>query len=148
MTKIHYCKKILENGTVCGEMDASKFESGRYSACKSCRNISTIACIKSKKEGIKVEKIKKIDPDVNLRWLIEDTIKNIPLLDGTRTIKDSILSLEEESSNMFNNNCYREERIFNILKQHELDMNFLLGKIQKLESENKELKNEISELKK
>ena len=77
---------------------ALNFETGRYSACKSCRTtisnfIQNVKKEKIKKE-IREEKIKVIDPEENLRWIVEDTIKIKPMYDGQTLIK-SIKSIDD-----------------------------------------------------
>jgi hypothetical protein len=101
MTKEYFCSKILSTGITCGERDSSKFISGRYTTCKKCRLQKMSDYNKSKTSKKKDEESEKIDPDCNIRWIIEDTIKRIPLI-NRQTIPERIESSEEDITNILN----------------------------------------------
>jgi len=100
MSKVYFCNKILENGSICGERELSKFIEGRYTTCKPCRLRNMSQYNKSKTSKKKDVESTKIDPDCNIRYLIEDTIKRIPFMGG-ETIPERIESSEEDISNVF-----------------------------------------------
>jgi hypothetical protein len=126
MSKVYFCKQEC-NFQVCGETDPKNFESGRYSTCKSCRS-------KVKKEKRQVEKNKDseekmsaIDPSKNIRYIVEDTILRIPLLEG-ETIHEKIRNTEEDISELAVKN-------HNINTKIDMNYSYLLMYIQKLEAE-------------
>jgi hypothetical protein len=97
-SKIHYCDKMVEN-KVCGEMNPVNFETGRYSTCKRCRikmNNKNRA-IKNKKleNDIYETKANIIDPDVDIRYLIEETINNVNFI-RKKSIINAILDMEQD----------------------------------------------------
>lgn len=147
MPKDYFCNKLLDNGDICGERDPTKFQIGRYSSCKSCRSSFVLKHNKTKNTDKKEEKINKIDPDVNLRWLIEDVIKTKPLVKG-QTIEELLNFFDNEMTINLTKQEQQNRRFIEIFIQHEKDMTELLNKIRELENKTKELKNEIHELKK
>lgn len=82
-TKKYFCRKASYGGHPCGETDPLKFPPGRYSECKECKNRYTrnYAAIKKGEEMDK--KISKLDADVTIRAVVEDTILRVPLVNGT-----------------------------------------------------------------
>jgi cyclopropane fatty-acyl-phospholipid synthase-like methyltransferase len=99
MPKDYFCSKILDTGFPCGERDVSKFIEGRYSTCRQCRLRSMSDYNKTKTEKCKEDKTKKIDPDKDIRWLIEDTFLRVPLL-SNQTIKERMESNEYDVSDL------------------------------------------------
>ncbi len=100
MPKTYYCDKILDNGIICGERDTSKFIEGRYTTCRACRLNLMSKYNKSKTSKKQEEVSNKIDPDTSIRYLIEDTIKRIPLI-NKNTIPERIEGLEEDITDVF-----------------------------------------------
>ena len=100
MPKEYFCSKILDTGLPCGERDVSKFIEGRYSTCRQCRLRSMSDYNKMKTDKTKEQKSKKIDPDSDIRWLIEDTFLRVPLLSG-QTIKERMENNEFDVSELF-----------------------------------------------
>jgi hypothetical protein len=139
-SKKYYCGKINNMGFICGESDASKFEEGRYNACKQCRLNYMKSYNKSKKENEKDEKVNKLDPDKNIRFVVEDTIKRIAFIEGF-TIKDRIESLDKNITSVFGRTEENMKKYLNF-------ENIVVEKIQELKKENDILKEEINELKK
>ena len=99
MPKEYFCSKILDTGLPCGERDESKFIEGRYSTCRQCRLRSMSEYNKTKTEKGKEQKSKKIDPDNDIRWLIEDTFLRVPILSG-QTIKERMENNEFDVSEL------------------------------------------------
>lgn len=73
MVKKHFCKQVIA-GEVCGAEDPSLFPPGRYSTCKACRNRASRTCGEIKHSKDKDSIANTIDPDKNIRYIIEDTI--------------------------------------------------------------------------
>ena len=119
MSKRYFCDKLLDSGLICGETDISKFIEGRYTSCKSCRLQMMSQYNKSKNSKKKDNEAKKVDPDCNIRYLIEDTINRVPFL-GQQTIPDRIKSSEEDIT-----------EILNLYYGHIEKNNFILEKMQK-----------------
>jgi predicted transcriptional regulator len=88
---------------------------------------------KVKKEQKQNEDANKIDPDNHIRYLIEDTITRVPLLDNKMSIVDKFNDLDIEMSNVFNS-CVTE-------------MKKLSERLKKIEKENSEMEEEILTLK-
>jgi hypothetical protein len=99
MTKEYFCTKILDTGLPCGERDESKFIEGRYSTCRQCRLRSMSDYNKTKTSKGKEKKTKTIDPDNDIRWLIEDTFLRVPLL-SNQTIKERMEDNEFDISDL------------------------------------------------
>jgi hypothetical protein len=99
MPKDYFCSKILDTGLPCGERDESKFIEGRYSTCRQCRLRSMSDYNKTKTSKSKEQKSKTIDPDKDIRWLIEDTFLRVPLL-SNQTIKERMESNEFDISDL------------------------------------------------
>jgi lipopolysaccharide assembly outer membrane protein LptD (OstA) len=140
MPKEYCCNKLLESGTVCGERDSTKFSSGRYTTCRNCRLRFMTSYNKKKTSDKKEEKNTNIDPECNIRYLIEDTIKRIPLMNNY-TIPERIESFEEEYTEFLSKHERRNGTIqskFNLLEQ----------KIESLEKYIEKIEKELSELKK
>jgi hypothetical protein len=104
MPKEYFCSKILDTGLPCGERDVSKFIEGRYSTCRQCRLRSMSDYNKLKTDKSKEQKSKKIDPDSDIRWLIEDTFLRVPLLSG-QTIKERMENNEFDVSELLEKHC-------------------------------------------
>jgi hypothetical protein len=140
MPKEYCCNKLLESGAVCGERDSTKFSSGRYTTCRNCRLKSMSYYNKKKTSDRKDEKNTNIDPECNIRYLIEDTIKRIPLMNNY-TIPERIESFEEEYTGFLSKQERNNESIqskFNLFEQ----------KIASLEKYIEKIEKELSELKK
>jgi hypothetical protein len=136
MPKVYYCNKLLENGATCGERDVSKFIEGRYTTCKSCRLRAMSIYNKSKTSKKKDEESSKTDPDCNIRWLIEDTIKRVPFM-GKQTIPERIESSEEDITSVLNLHHEYSDKNDNRLDK-------MQGEINELKEIIKILKQEIS----
>jgi hypothetical protein len=100
MPKVFYCRQV-KNGEQCGETNVENFSPGRYSACKACRSNLTSRLVSDKKVKDKNDRANYIDPDQNIRSLIEDTIKRIPFIEG-RTIYDKIRDIDEMNTENVN----------------------------------------------
>lgn len=133
MSKTYRCNKINEKGSICNETDENNFSEGRYSTCKKCRLRVMSEYNKAKKEQKQNEDANKIDPDNHIRYLIEDTITRVPLLDNKMSVVDKFNDLDTEMSNVFNS-CINE-------------MRKLSERIKKIEKENSEMEEEILTLK-
>jgi hypothetical protein len=140
MPKEYCCNKILESGAVCGERDTTKFNVGRYTTCKNCRLKFMSNYNKSKSSGKKDEKNSIIDPEYNVRYLIEDTIKRIPLIERN-TIPERIEIIEEE---------YIDSLTKQQIKNEQVQLKFLVleQKINTLEKYIEKIEKELSDLKK
>ena len=142
MVKTHFCKAILESGAQCGQRDSELFEQGRYSLCKSCHVNASRKCHenkrKEKKEGIDHIKVKLIDPDSNIRWLIEEHSKK-GLLFNDMTMQELWEFLNQEFSNLLISNEEKEERVIKRLNEQTLA-------IKELMTENKELKEQFNNI--
>jgi hypothetical protein len=103
MPKIYRCNKINELGITCGETEAFRFEDGRYTTCKKCRLRFMSEYNKSKKSNKKEEVVNKIDPDNNIRYVIEDTILRTKILNGA-SIPSKIEDLEIDISQIAEKN--------------------------------------------
>lgn len=119
MPKSYFCDKLSESGAICGETDISKFIEGRYTTCKSCRLQMMSQYNKTKTSKKKDKEAKKVDPDCNIRYLIEDTIKRVPFI-GFQTIPDRIESSEEDLTG-----------VLNLFQEHIEKNNIILEKMQK-----------------
>jgi hypothetical protein len=82
-TKTYFCRKASYGGHPCGETDPIKFPPGRYSECKECKNRYTRNYAAIKKGDEMDKKISKLDSDVTIRAVVEDTILRVPLVNGT-----------------------------------------------------------------
>ena len=120
MSKTYYCTKMIDNSTICGERNIENFKPGRYNTCKSCRLKIMADYNKNKRDELREKKIQEIDPETNIRFVVEDTIKRVPLIEG-KTIEENLNSLDEEIGEMSIKNCEYKERIekliYNLQKQ-------------------------------
>lgn len=132
MPKDYFCNKLLPNGTVCGEREVSKFINGRYTTCKPCRLRNMSDYNKTKTSKKKDEEVTKTDPDCNIRYLIEDTIKRVPFIQK-QTIIERIKSSEDDVTD-----------ILNLHHEYVEKTDFIIEKIKK---QMEEMKNEIKNLK-
>lgn len=98
MPKTYRCNKIKEDGEVCNETDENNFTEGRYTSCKKCRLKVMSDYNKFKKEEKKDKNTNKIDPDNHVRYLIEDTITRVSLINNM-TIPKIIHKLEMDITN-------------------------------------------------
>ena len=96
MPKEFICRQI-KNGELCGETNPENFSSGRYTACKSCRSKMASKLLNEKKIKDKDDKANFLDPDEDTRYLIEDTIKRIPLINN-KTVQEAIRDIDEMNS--------------------------------------------------
>jgi len=143
MPKIYRCDKINELGITCGETDNTKFEKGRYSTCKNCRLRFMSEYNKSKREHKQEDIISKVDPDNNIRWVIEDTIKRVRFC-GDYTILEKFKDNDELLGEALSTNYKRNENTE--LKVYELENMFSMM-FKELKKENELLKIEINTLK-
>jgi hypothetical protein len=97
MPKEYFCTKLTDMGLPCGERDETKFIEGRYSTCRSCRLKFMSEYNKTKTNKGKEQKNKQIDPDCNIRYLIEDTIIRVPLI-SNQTIVERMEDTEHDVS--------------------------------------------------
>jgi hypothetical protein len=137
MPKEYFCDKQLENGVICGERDVSKFIEGRYTSCRKCRNKIMSEYNKSRTEGRKEKEMDKIDPDKNIRLLIEEVVCKYPLIDGKYNISEKFKSTEEDISDIIIKTFVDFERInkkFDSMQLH----------IQSLEKEIVDLKSKLT----
>lgn len=126
MPKVYFCKKE-NNFEICGETDPKNFEVGRYSTCKVCRSKSKKEKRQNEKSKDYEEKTSSIDPSKNIRYVVEDTILRIPLLEG-ETIHEKIRNTEEDISELAMKN-------HNLNSKMDANYSYLLLYIQKLEAE-------------
>jgi hypothetical protein len=96
MPKVYFCRQFRD-GDACGETDPAQFSPGRYTACKFCRNNIARKAMADKKIKNKDENANHLDPDQNIRYLIEDTILRMPILEK-RTVKDAIDDIDQTNS--------------------------------------------------
>jgi hypothetical protein len=138
MPKDYYCNKLLPNGTVCGEREISKFIDGRYTTCKNCRLRSMSDYNKSKTSKKKDTEATKTDPDCNIRYLIEDTIKRVPFIQR-QTILERIESSEEDVTSVMN--LHHE-----YVDKNDYKIDLLCKQLEEMKKEIKNLKEEIKNL--
>jgi hypothetical protein len=123
MPKEYFCTKLNDLEIPCGERDVSKFNEGRYSTCRSCRLKSMSEYNKTKTNKSKEQKNKLLDPDYNIRCLIEDTIKRVPI-SSDQTIVERIENNEFDISEMVSTNyaftSKTSEKLETIEKQIEI----------------------------
>ena len=102
--KEYFCNKMIDLKT-CGETDPLKFEKGRYSTCKKCRvklNSSYVANKKKSEEEQEYKEITdKVDPDYNIRYIVEETFLNTPLI-RNKSIVNVIIANEMELTELLN----------------------------------------------
>lgn len=96
MPKAYLCRQFRD-GNMCGETDPAQFSPGRYSACKYCRNNIAKRTMVDKKVKNLNENVDHMDPDQNIRFLIEDTILRIPILEK-RSVKGAIDNIDQTNS--------------------------------------------------
>jgi hypothetical protein len=65
---------------------------------------------KNKKRNLKDENISKLDPDNNIRWIIEETIKNSPFC-GTTSLIEKLNDMDSEMSQILTSNYKKNEEI-------------------------------------
>lgn len=135
MPKDYYCNKLLPNGTVCREREVTKFIEGRYTTCKACRLRSMSDYNKSKTSKKKDIEATKADPDCNIRYLIEDTIKRVPFIQR-QTILERIESSEEDVTAVMN--LHHE-----YVDKNDYRIDLLCKQIEEMKKEIKNLKEEI-----
>ena len=126
MSKIYFCKQEKTFG-ICGENDPKNFEIGRYTTCRSCRTRLQKEKRKYGKEKECEEKTTTIDPTKNIRYVVEDTILRVPLLEG-ESIQEKIRNSEEDISDL-------SVKIHNTNLKIDTNYSYLLMYIHKLEAE-------------
>jgi hypothetical protein len=129
-TKVYFCTKT-KNFKVCGETDPSKFVDGRYSTCKECRNKYVRDYNKEKKLNEAEEKNKEIDPSANIRYLIIDTIRHAPIMDG-HSVEEKIRGNEDDISEVL---CTNSDNLDKFKIEIYKEFNKLHEKIRDLEQE-------------
>ena len=139
MPKTYCCDKILENGTICGESDITKFMDGRYTTCKPCRYRLMSVYNKNKTTERKDKRIETIDPDAHLRFIIEDTLRRVPLI-GRQSVIERIKNGEDDVSGFFENQYTTNDRVNLKLLQLEQKINTMQLYIDNLEKEVSDLK--------
>lgn len=136
MPKTYFCTKIY-NSETCGERDPKEFPTGRYSTCKRCRSKLNNDTIKLKKNTESESKADNIDPDMNFRYLIEDTIRRFPMIKG-RTIEDSIHIVDTLCSDLITSN-------YDFMEKLKLSVQI---EFKKMNDKISSLENELIEMKK
>jgi hypothetical protein len=104
MPKEYLCNKII-NGKFCGETNPDNFPKGRYSVCKKCKNKEMSEIRQKKKEENDKEKVKKIDPQLDFKKLIENQPvfhKGRSVANTMRFLNSRIIQLEFELIDMRN----------------------------------------------
>lgn len=134
-TKVYFCTKT-KDFKVCGENNPENFVIGRYSTCKECRNAYVREYNKEKKLNEAEEKNKEIDPSANIRYLILDTIKNAPMING-KSVDEKIRGNENDIS---------EVLITNFDNMDKLKME-MFSEMKKMMTKISELEHEINKLK-
>jgi hypothetical protein len=133
--KVYYCTKTKDFLT-CGESDPANFIPGRYSTCKACRNKYVREHNKEKKASESEEKNKEIDPGSNIRYLIIDTIRYAPIING-KSVEEKIRGNEDDISDVL---CTNSDSLDAFKKE-------MLNEFIKMNQKIKELENEIVSLK-
>jgi len=126
MPKVYFCKQ-MKDSEMCGESDPKNFENGRYSTCRSCRSKSQRDKKAVEKDNTSENKTNSLDPSRSIRYIIEDTILRVPLLEG-ETILKKIRNCEEDISDL-------AVKQHNLISRMETNQSYLLMYIQKLEAE-------------
>jgi hypothetical protein len=136
IAKDYFCIRTIDF-KICGEKNPEKFSKGRFSTCKECRNRDVKERYKEHKLDEEEEKYRKIDPSADIRYMIVDTIKNTPIIDG-KSVEDKIKGNEDD--------------ITDVLVKGSKDLENFSEEIYKiisgLRSEIHNLKKEIADLKK
>jgi len=139
--KVYFCTKT-KDFKVCGETDPEKFVQGRYSTCKECRNAYVREYNKEKKQSEAEEKNKEIDPSANIRYLIVDTIRNLPVIDG-HSVESKLRGNEDDISEVL---CTNSDNLENLKTDIYKEMRNMMNKIMELENEIIKLKTEKKDL--
>jgi hypothetical protein len=146
--KSYYCKQMKE-GYSCGETDPEKFQKGRFSACKECRNSYIREYNKRLYEEEKLVKKMEIpvkitegrgDLGKNVHDLIINILETYPLKDIGIALPIKFQDIEIEMVQDYTRHKNRIDEL-------EEKFNKLQSKILNLEKENQDLKKEIIELK-
>jgi hypothetical protein len=141
MSKVYYCTKVSDFRT-CGETDPIKFEVGRYSTCKSCRNKIVRERTKERKVLDSEETHNKTDPSHNIRNLIMDIIKYTPIM-----YNKSIIEKFEDNDNDISEVLTKCTEDLDKYKIHvKNDILYLSRHIEFFDEYRKQTKNEISNL--
>lgn len=126
MPKVYFCRQEI-NSEICGETNPENFEVGRYSSCRKCRAKYHERKRKTKKEEVIETSVEILDPLKNIRYVIEDTVRRIPLLEG-QTIPDKILNIDADISELVIANSELKEKmneLFDYIKKLELEIQLL-----------------------
>jgi hypothetical protein len=151
MPKEYYCKNFIE-GNICGEKDIDKFEIGRYSICKKCRNKSIVDKTNQRKQLDLIDKVKKIDPKENIQDVVEYIVKyknfgygNSILQNIENLMEENHLILETNDNikNITDNLSKNFLEIDKTMEQITLAFNLMRNKIYEVESEFLEFKKSI-----
>ena len=156
MPKEYYCNKDIGGGETCCESNPENFEPGRYSTCRKCRTRINNENRNERKKKIEEEKvstkIQEIDPDVNGRFLIEETLINAPLF-RRKTIIKAIEDIEQDITDVFddcNKNINGVKDDVEIIKENyriiKKDNDILKNEVKYLEKENLTLNEKIIDL--
>lgn len=137
--KTYYCDKLFGKD-ICGEKDPSKFETGRFSTCKKCRNKRNTDYYKLKKNEEKDNKVNDIDTDYKIRTIVEDCILRSPYINGD-SIKDKFDLLDQADSEMIVSISDKIEDSSDKIRKEFFEI------ILKIQKENMELRKEIDFLK-
>ena len=135
--KVYFCTKT-KDFKFCGETDPEKFVQGRYSTCKECRNAYVREYNKEKKQSEAEEKNKEVDPSSNIRYLIVDTIKNAPIIEGY-SVESKLRGNEDDISEVL---CKNVKDLENLKKDMYEETRKMMNKITELENEIIKLKSE------
>jgi hypothetical protein len=146
--KIYLCKQIKDS-KICGETNSEKFQKGRYSSCKECRNSYIRDYNKRLYEEEKSVKnmnlTKKItdgkgDLGKNVHDLIIHILETYPLDGIGIALPMKFEDLETERIQDYTRNKDRIDEL-------EIEIERIQKKFKILETENQDLKKEIYELK-
>jgi hypothetical protein len=145
MSKEYYCNQRIGK-EVCGESDPSKFQKGRYSSCKECRNKYIRNYNKQLREEEKIVKKMEITDKItenkgdlgnNVHNLIVHILETYPL----RNIGIALpIKLEDIKTDMIKDYTYLKGK-------NEESETKLQKQINTLKQENTMLKNELQDLK-
>jgi hypothetical protein len=139
MTKEYFCAKFKQDGSICGEKNKENFSKSRYSICNECRKLEAKEYRERIKEEQRQEKIKLINPENGITWLINDKFNNFKIDD--KSILEHLNYLQDRITNFIE----LEKRTNKFLYD---ELNKAVRRITYLEEDNSNLKKEIKKLKK
>jgi hypothetical protein len=151
MSKKYSCQ-VLVGLEICGEDDPEKFIPGRYNKCRKCRNLE----VKKYQQRLKEqtvrenmeERIEELKDGKKIQLLVESIIRgktfneeNLTIPEDLMFIKDKINLVSKNSYDLFTN---AEEKIKKMGYEIK-SMKEKLDTVEKIEAENKQLKQELQE---